>query len=147
VSVHGKLFALIKAAIHSNIFNRLITNIKKLGDRLGAKVIEVFTLDAQSTSFWRQDVNWYVSQQGWTRSFRQVDQNWNQELSGDSSSASTASTATQAGESGSASIVNPNAFGAQIDSGWLVALQSSVSGNSNSTFTTEKTGSLLDLIA
>ena len=146
MSVHGKLFALIKAAIHSNIFNRLITNIKKLGDRLGAKVIEVFTVDTQSTSFWRQDVNWYVSQQGWTRSFRQVDQNWTQELAGGSSLAST-TTATQIGEAGSASIVNPNAFGAQIDSGWLVALQSSVSGNSNSTFTTEKTGSLLDLIA
>ena len=130
-----------------NMFNELVTKIKKLGISFEAKVIEVFTVDTQSTSFWRQDVNWYVSQQGWTRSFRQVDQNWNQELSGDSSSASTASTATQAGESGSASIVNPNAFGAQIDSGWLVALQSSVSGNSNSTFTTEKTGSLLDLIA
>jgi hypothetical protein len=117
-----------------------------LRDRLEANVVEVFTVDAQSTSFWRQDVNWYVSQQGWNRSFRQVDQNWNQELSGASPPAST-TTAPQTGESGSASIVNPNAFGAQIDSGWLVALQSSVSGNSNSTLTTEKTGSLLDRMA
>jgi hypothetical protein len=101
-------------------------------------------MDVQSTSFWRQDVNWYIGQQGWTRSFRQVDQNWNQKLSGGSSPASTA---TQTGESGSASIVNPNAIGAQIDSGWLVALQSSVSGSSNSILTTAKTRGLLDLIA
>ena len=103
-------------------------------------------MDAQSTSFWRQDVNWYVRQQGWTRSFRQVDQNWNQELSGGSSPAST-TTATQTGESGSASIVNPNALGAQVEPGWLAALQSSASGDSNATSTTGKTGSLLNLVA
>ena len=43
--------------------------------------------------------------------------------------------------------VNPNALGAQIESGWLAALQSSASGNSNATLTTEKTGGLLNLVA
>jgi hypothetical protein len=102
-------------------------------------------VDAQGTSFWRQDVNWYVRQQGWTRSFRQVDQNWNQELSNGSSPAST-TTAAQSGASASASIVNPDALGAQPEPGWLAALQSSVSGGSSSTLTTGKTGSLLNLV-
>jgi hypothetical protein len=33
-----------------------------------------------SGSFWRQDVNWYVQQQSWTRAFYQADQSWNQKL-------------------------------------------------------------------
>jgi hypothetical protein len=111
----------------------------------GAKVIEIVTVSAPSTSFWRQDVNWYVQQQSWTRSFHQVDRNWNRKLSSGSSPSST--TTAQTGESGSASIVNPNALGDHTESGWASALQSSVGGNSNSTLTTKMTGSLLDLIA
>jgi hypothetical protein len=99
-----------------------------------------------SPSFWRQAVNWYVQQQSWTRSFHQVDQNWNRELSSGSSPGST-TTAAQIGESGSASIINPNAFSDQTDSGSTIALQSSVGSNSSSTLTTEKSGGLLDLIA
>ena len=104
-------------------------------------------MSAPSPSFWRQDVNWYVQQQNWTRSFRQVDQNWNQELSSGSSPGSI-TTAAPAGESESASIINPTAFDSQADSGWTVALQSSVSNNSNSASTAEKSsGSLLNRIA
>jgi hypothetical protein len=112
-----------------------------------AKVIEVVAVSAPSTSFWRQDLNRYIQQQNWTRSFRRVDQNWNQELSSDSSPGSK-TTAASAGESESASIINPNAFDPQAESGWTVALQSSVSNNSSSASTTEKkSGSLLDHIA
>ena len=104
-------------------------------------------MSAPSTSFWRQDVNRYVQQQSWTRSFRQVDQNWNQELSSDSSPVLTTTTAP-AGELESASVINPNAFDSQPASGWIVALQSSVSNNFNSASTAEKkSGSLLDRIA
>jgi hypothetical protein len=104
-------------------------------------------VSAPNPSFWRQDVNWYVQQQNWTRSFRQVDQNWNQELSSDSSPSSI-TTAAPAGESESASIINPDALDSQTASGWSAALQSSVSNNSNSASTTEKkSGSLLDHIA
>jgi hypothetical protein len=104
-------------------------------------------VSAPSPSFWRQDVNWYVQQQNWTRSFRQVDQNWNQELSSGSSPGSI-TTAAPAGESKSASIINPTAFDSQTESGWTVALQSSVSNDSNSASTAEKkSGSLLDHIA
>jgi hypothetical protein len=57
-------------------------------------------------------------------------------------------TAAPAGESESASIINPTAFDSQTESGWTVALQSSVSNNSNSASTAEKkSGSLLDHIA
>jgi hypothetical protein len=31
-------------------------------------------------SFWRQDVNWYVQQQSWTRSFYAADQSWTRRL-------------------------------------------------------------------
>ncbi|HLH96771.1 MAG TPA: hypothetical protein VKW08_16790 [Xanthobacteraceae bacterium] len=31
-------------------------------------------------SLWRQDVNWYVQQQSWTRPFYRADQSWNQKL-------------------------------------------------------------------
>ena len=105
-------------------------------------------MSAPSTSFWRQDVNRYVQQQSWTRSFRQVDQNWNQELSSGGSPGSI-TTAAPAGESESASIINPTAFESHPASGWTVALQSSVSDNSSSASTTEKknSGSLLDHIA
>ena len=104
-------------------------------------------MNAPSTSFWRQDVNRYVQQQSWTRSFRQVDQNWNQELSSGSSPGLT-TTAAPAGESESASVINPNAFDSQPASGWTVALQPSVSNSSNSASTTEKKSrSLLDHIA
>jgi hypothetical protein len=37
-------------------------------------------VSAFSTTFWRQDVNWYVRQQSWTRSFAQVNQIWTQKL-------------------------------------------------------------------
>jgi hypothetical protein len=111
------------------------------------KVIEVVNVSVPSTSFWRQDVNRYVQQQNWTRSFRQVDQNWNQELSSDRSPGSI-TTVAPTGESESASIINANAFDSQAESGWTVALQSSVSNNSSSASTTEKkSGSLLDHIA
>jgi hypothetical protein len=33
-----------------------------------------------SVSFWRQDWNWYVQQQGWTRSFSEQDRGWTQRL-------------------------------------------------------------------
>lgn len=38
------------------------------------------TVGATGTSFWRQDVNWYVQQQSWTRSFSAADQGWSQKL-------------------------------------------------------------------
>src|SRR5580693_2335747 len=89
-----------------------ITKIKSLdGYALGAKITEVVTMNAPSTTFWRQDVNRYVQQQDWTRSFRQVDQNWDQKLSSGTSPGS--ATAAPAGESESASIISPNAFDSQ----------------------------------
>jgi hypothetical protein len=76
-----------------------------------------------------------------------VDQNWNQKLSSDSSPDSI-TTAAPAGKSESVSIINPTPFDSQTDSGWTVALQSSISNNSNSASMTEKkSGSLLDRIA
>jgi hypothetical protein len=102
-------------------------------------------VSALGTSFWRQDVKWYVSQQGWTRSFHQVDQNWNRELSGGTSAAPT-TTPAQTGESGSASIVNPDALSTGAESGWTSALQSSLGSSSDSAPTTDKSGSLLNLI-
>ena len=39
------------------------------------------TRNTSGISFWRQDINWYVQQQNWTRSFFQQDQDWNQRLS------------------------------------------------------------------
>ena len=38
------------------------------------------TVGAAGTSFWRQDVNWYVQQQSWTRPFYAADQGWGQKL-------------------------------------------------------------------
>src|SRR5258708_25681286 len=108
---------------------------------------KVGTMSTSSTSFWRQDVNWFVQQQNWTRSFHQVDQNWTQELSSGVSSDSITAAAPD-GESEAASIIDPNAFNAQAESGWTIALQSSESSNSNSASTTEKKGgSLVDRIA
>jgi hypothetical protein len=103
-------------------------------------------VNAPSTSFWRQDVSRYVQQQNWTRSFRQVDQNWTQKLSS-GSSPGLITAAAPAGGSESASIINPNAFRSQPASGWTAALQWSVSNNSNSASMTEKKGgSVLDHI-
>jgi hypothetical protein len=59
-----------------------------------------------SISFWRQDLNWYIQQQSWTRSFYQADRNWNAELSS-ASSRHPATTAAQTNQSaGSASIAD-----------------------------------------
>lgn len=80
-----------------------------------------------SVSFWRQDLNWYVQQQSWTKSFNQVDQNWTNELSGGSSPGS-ASIIAQ----GTVNIVNT-----QSESPLTSALQASGA----------KSGSLLDLVA
>jgi hypothetical protein len=101
-------------------------------------------MSALGTSFWRQDVKWYVSQQSWTRSFNRADQNWNQELSGGRSAAPAAA---QTGESGSASIVNPDPLSTVAESGWTSALQSSLGSSPDSASTTGKSGSVLNLIA
>jgi hypothetical protein len=43
------------------------------------------TRSPSGVSFWRQDLNWYVQQQSWTRSFFRQDQDWNQRLSSSNS--------------------------------------------------------------
>jgi hypothetical protein len=43
------------------------------------------TSSPSGVSFWRQDLNWYVQQQGWTPSFFRQDQDWNQRLSSSNS--------------------------------------------------------------
>jgi filamentous hemagglutinin family protein len=69
-------------------------------------------------SFWHQDVNWYIQQQSWTKSFHQADQNWTAELSGSGSP----------GSAGSASIIDQkivNLVTSQSESSLTGALQAS----------------------
>jgi hypothetical protein len=66
-----------------------------------------------TASFWQQDINWSAHQQGWTRSFYQVNQNWTRELSG-ASSPGPIPAPPQTDQSSSASIINPNALDIQI---------------------------------
>lgn len=63
-------------------------------------------MSAPSISFWRQDLNWYIQQQSWTRSFYQADQNWTAELSGSSLRPTTTPAAQINQSAGSANIAD-----------------------------------------
>jgi hypothetical protein len=99
-----------------------------------------------SNSFWQQDVNWSVQQRSWTRSFHQVNQNWTQKLSRGNSPDST-TPAAQTDQAGSASIINPSALAARVESSLASTSQPGSINNSASKSSAATSRGRLDVLA
>ena len=97
-----------------------------------------------SASFWRQDVNWYVQQQSWTRSFYQADQNWTTKLEASNFASPPAASAAPSGAPNLADQKLANLTSPQTEQGLTNSFQSSSITDASGQVTS---GYLLDLLA
>ena len=94
-------------------------------------------MSASSISFWHQDLNWYIRQQSWTKSFNQVDRNWTNELFASSRAGTVSEPINQ---SSSASIVDQGIVNLVSTQSEPTTLTSALRASN------AKSGSLLDLL-
>ena len=97
-----------------------------------------------SASFWRQDVNWYVRQQSWTRSFYAADESWTQRLEASNLTSPPSAPSDRTGAPNVADQKLANLLDPQTEQGLTTSLQTTSITDASGQVTS---GYLLNLLA